>query len=214
MSILLLKDNVGLNGTHEETIYMCENDDYYVPFKYILYKNLDINIKTNIDYFINKYPKYNIVIDSRMVKTITYISNIVNDILIYSINNNEIISLTNFVMDKIGSSTILHVSECVSILNLFVFINYYCNNKPSWNCDIALKSIFHIPFLPNTLYIPSICEYINSYNNQNKIIMKANYININELIKIQDNIQPFKANVNDILYSLKYLNSQSNYILF
>ena len=42
--------------------------------------------------------------------------------------------------------------------NLFVFINYYCNNKPTWNCDVALKSIASIPFLPNALYIPSICN--------------------------------------------------------
>lgn len=211
---ILLKNNIGLNGTHAETIYMSEDEKYYVPFKYILYKNSDTNIKTNIEYFIKYYPLYNIIIDSRMIKTIAYISNIVDDILIYNINNNEVISLTNFVMDKIGASTILHISECVSILNLFVFINYYCNNKPTWNCDIALKSISSIPFLPNALYIPSICNYINSCNNRNKIIMKANYINIIEQIKVQDNIQPFKANINDILYSLKYLTSQSNYILF
>lgn len=215
-----IKDYIGLNGTYspENTILMCEKNDIYVPFKYSVYLNKDTNIKSNYDFFINHYTSSNIVIDSRMIKTITYIANTIDDILIYNINNNEVISLTQFVMDKTSSSKILNIQECINILNLFVFINFFCNNKPSWNCDIALNLLNNTKSsIPNSFSIPYIYKYIISCNQNTKNdvkIRKLKNINIQECIRIQDNIKPFKENIDDIIHSIKNLKDiDINYIL-
>jgi len=216
-----IKDYIGLNGTYQHTILMREIDDIYAPFKYELYLNNDTNIKSNCDFFINNYTKSNIIIDSRMIKTITYISNIIDDILIYNVNNNEIISLTQFVMDKTSSSKILNINDCVNILNLFVFINFFCNklsNKPSWNCDIALNLLNQLKLtIPNSFSIIYIYNYIISNINQNikdKKITKLKRINIQNYLKIQDEIHPFQGNIDDIIYSLNEMkNIGINYIL-
>ena len=214
-----IKDYIGLNGTYQNTILMCEKNDIYIPFNHTLYINSDNNLKSNYEFFVNNYTSSNIVIDSRMIKTITYISNIIDDILIYNVNNNEIISLTQFVMNKTTSSKILNINECINILNLFVFINFFCNNKPSWNCDIALNLLNQTKSsIPNSFSIPYIYNYITTCNNQNLKdgvkITKLKNINIQEYIKIQDNIHPFQANIDDIIHSLKNLKSVDiNYIL-
>ena len=215
-----IKDYIGLNGTYppETTILMCEKNDIYVPFRYIPYLNKDTNIKSNYEFFINHYTTANIVIDSRMVKTITYIANTIDDILIYNINNNEVISLTQFVMDKTSSSKILNIQECTNILNLFVFINFFCNNKPSWNCDIALNLLNNTKSsIPSSFSIPYIYKYIISCSQNIKSdtkIRKLKNINIQEYIKIQDNIKPFNENIDDIIHSIKNLKDiDINYIL-
>jgi len=221
---LFIKDYIGLNGLHslDRTILMCETNDIYVPFKYTPYISSDVKIKTNYEFFITNYTSFNIIIDSRMIKTITYIANTIDDILIYNINNNEVISLTQFVMNKTLSSKILNIHECVNILNLFVFINFFCNNKPSWNCDIALNLLpYTKSSIPNSFSIPYIYKYILTCVSQNKNdnmkLISPKKINIQSYIQIQDGIKQFQSDhytINDIVYSLKNLkNIDINYIL-
>ena len=216
-----IKDYIGLNGTYANTILMREKDDIYVPFPYTPYLKSDNDIKSNYNFFVEHYSSSNIVIDSRMIKTITYVSNIISDILIYNINNNEIISLTQFVMDKTTSSKILNINDCVNILNLFVFINFFCGklkNKPSWNCDVALNLLNQIKStIPHSFSIPYIYKYIltcSTSNGQDKVIRQLKRINIKEYLKIQDNMKPFEGTIDDVIHSLKDWKSVDvNYIL-
>ena len=124
-------------------------------------------------------------------------------------------------MDKTSSSKILNIQECINILNLFVFINFFCNNKPSWNCDIALNLLNNTKSsIPNSFSIPYIYKYVLSCNQNTKNdisnikIRKLKNINIQEYVKIQDNIKPFQENIDDIIHSIKNLKDiDINYIL-
>lgn len=217
MSIKLLKDYLGLNGTHKNNIIICEDDDIYIPFKYTAFKTLDINVKTNYDYFIDNYFDNNVLIDSRMIKTITYIANTITDILIYDVNKNEVITLTSYVLSKISASEILNLNECVSILNLYVFVTFFCANEVNWNCDNCIKAL-NVTYHNNisdlgVFSIDMLLTYLNLNVEIDKVVVKPKYIDLISSFKMHDNLQPLNTNIFNIIYSLKELYKNTKYIL-
>ena len=214
------KDKIGLNGTYLKTIYICENNDIYIPFddgNIEIFETNDSDVLTNYNCFIENYSSMNVLIDSRLVKTICYISNIIDNVLIYNVNNNEVISFSRYVIDKIG--TTLNVDECKEILNLYIIVTFFI--KLTWNCDLALKcvrKIKNIEILHGAFYLPYIIEYINEINNRinkgTKIVKKMKYVDIASKIKMKDGLTKITESIEDILYSLREIDKESHFILF
>ena len=209
------KDYIGLNGTHPSTVYICQNNDIYIPFDVETFITNDENILTNYNHFINNYTTKNILIDSRLIKTICYISNIIDDILIYDTNTNEIISFSRYVIDKMG--TILNIEECKEILNLYIFVIFFI--KTTWNCELALKcirKIKNVKIIYSSIYLPYIIDYVEEINKKStnsRIVKKMKYIDITSEIKIKDGIKKLNGGIDDILYSLREIDKESHFIL-
>jgi len=207
------EDYTGLNGTYLNTIYICENDDIYIPFDVETFKTKDTNVLTNCNYFIQNYTTKNILIDSRLIKTICYISNIIDDILIYNVNTNEIISYSRYVIDKMG--TVLNIEECKQILNLYVIITFFI--KINWDCGLALRCIGKIKnkIIYSSLYLPYIIDYIEELNKKSsklQIVKKMKYIDMISEFKMKDGIKKINESIEDILYSLQEINKETHFI--
>lgn len=146
----------------ENTILIREIDDTYISGKYkiIICKNTDINKLFNI---FNKYREtHNILIDKRLDICIIYLLLKYNDdIFIYDINNNVILNIYQYSIDKYNLNKNDLNLEFIKKINIvyLLFQFYFKNSCINWNLTLLLKYMkldnsnyyFKLDFLINYL---------------------------------------------------------------
>lgn len=213
-----LKDYIGLNGTHIKTMYMCEVDDIYLTFADTLADTLtihtspDANVMTNYHTFITIYPHQNIIIDSRMMRTITYIAGVIDDLIIYNTDNNELMTLSRFVMSK-SSCKSLRVCDAIQFLHLYTFANYFV--KTQWNSSLAIKCVQQDAhhYLFNSMYVPHLISYLEAVITKSYFIKRPKYVDIKQYVQMQDDMCSIDGSAEDVLQSLKDIDKNTHHIL-
>ena len=211
-----LNNYVNSNGVKLDYLLFTEEDDIYIPFKYKLFKTKDVDVLTNYNEFIKNYYSTNIIIDYRMILTITYLVSDFNDILIYDIYTNKIITFNYYVVKKIfsGHSKLFDTTEIINLMYLNVFIRYFCSKiNLRWIPNLAIQCVKGKKYLKNAININSIIQYLNN-SNINKLKLTNEYENIPKKIKIKDGISEFQSkNIDNIINELNMLSKNSEFIL-
>lgn len=190
------------NGSYEKTIIIKGNINIYTLYDTFEYKTTDNMLLNNINFIKDNYKQNNIIISSELILTICYTVNLVtNDLYILNIYNNKVITLFEFIK-IIANNKELNLNQSLSLLNLYTFIKFFCDNKIKWDINKGISCLkTYIPgaFSKNDI-INYISKLIGDYNKNN------NKIDINKQILIKNNIQPFKNNIYEIYYNLYYAN--------
>ena len=209
-----INTNLSSNGIYSNTTYITELDDIYVNFKAKVYKTNDKSVKSNVDYITKMYYQTNIIIDSRMLLTITFASNIFQDLFIYNVNTNQVLTLYQFIKSKLLISKILTIDEYIDVLNLFMFIHYFCCQTIVWNSDLAIKSLSHP--LKNAFNVVMLESYLTLTMKSTKLrdVTKLEFIDIKKVLTSKTNItQLDNPKLSDILYSTRELLKTTKYIM-
>lgn len=190
------------NGSYDKTIIIKGNINIYTPYDSFEHKTTDNMLLDNINFIKNNYKQNNIIISSELLLTICYTSNLItNDLYILNIYNNKIITLFDFIK-TLANNKELNINQSLSLLNLYTFIKFFCDNKIKWDINKGISCLG--TFIPGAFSKNDIINYISKiirdYNKKN------NKININEQILIKNNIKPFRNNIYDIYYNLYYAN--------
>jgi hypothetical protein len=210
--------NNKINGTKNNTILLCENDDILVPFKHETKFVKDINPKSNLDYYINNAKEFNIVIDNRLILTISYLAFYIDDLLIYDTACNYVVSFNKFV-NKLLFNDHERIFDRLKITNLlftYSFIKYRCYDLClNWKIEIGLNTINNFNYLPHSYNIDYLLYYIQSVNPDIELIRNYKPKNISELFKINDNLTKLGLkNKNELLMELFTIKQfKSNYLL-
>lgn len=190
------------NGSYDKTIIIKGNINIYTHYDSFEHKTTDNMLLNNINFIKDNYKHNNIIISSELLLTICYTSNLItNDLYILNIYNNKIITLLDFIK-TLANNKELNINQSLSLLNLYTFIKFFCDNKIKWDINKGINCLgTYIPgaFSKNDI-INYISKIIRDYNKKN------NKINVNEQILIKNNIKPFRNNIYDIYYNLYYAN--------
>ena len=190
------------NGSYDKTIIIKGNINIYTPYDSFEHKTTDNMLLSNINFIKDNYKQNNIIISSELLLTICYTSNLItNDLYILNIYNNKIITLLDFIK-TLANNKELNINQSLSLLNLYTFIKFFCDNKIKWdiNKGISCLGTFISGAFSKNDIINYISKIIRDYNKKN------NKINVSEQILIKNNIKPFKNNIYDIYYNLYYAN--------
>lgn len=208
-----ISTNLNSNGIYSDTTYITELDDIYINFKAKVYKTNDKSVKSNVDYICQKYYQSNIIIDSRMLLTITYASNMFQDLFIYNVNTNQVLTLYQFIKSKLLISKILTIDEYIDVLNLFMFINYFCCQTITWNSDLAIKSISHSS--KNMFNVAMLERYLTLTIRSIKLrdVNKLEFIDIKKALTSKNNMaQLDRPKLSNVLYSTRELLKTTKYV--
>lgn len=209
-----INTNLNSNGIYNNTTYVTELDDIYINFKARVYKTSDKLVKTNVNYICEMYYQSNIVIDSRMLLTITFASNMFQDLFIYNVNTNQILTLYQFIKSKLLISKVLTIDEYIDILNLFMFVNYFCCQTITWNSDLAIKSLSQP--IKNMFNVVMLERYLTLTMQSIKLkdIGNLEFIDIKKVLTFKNNMtQLDRPKLYNILYSTRELLKTTKYIM-
>lgn len=210
--------NIKANGTKNKTIYFCETDNILVPFKYKKIIVKDNNPKTSLELYLKYNKNYNIIVDNRLILTISYLSFYIEDLLIYDTSCNYIISFNKFVNKLLfnDKERIFDYNKITNLLFTYSFIKYRCNNLCiNWKIDNGINSVNKFSYLKHSYNIDCLLDYIQSINSNLELIQHYKPKNISEDFKLNDNLGKLKLkNKNELLMELFNIKQfKSNYLL-
>lgn len=210
----LINTNLNSNGIYSNTTYITELDDIYINFKAKVYKTSDKTVKSNVNHICQEYYQSNIIIDSRMLLTITYAANMFQDLFIYNVNTNQVLTLYQFIKSKLLISKTLTIDEYIDILNLFMFINYFCCQTIIWNSDLAIKSLSHSS--KNMFNVVMLERYLTLTMRSLKLrdVSMLEFIDIKKVLTSKNNMtQLNRPKLTNILYSTRELLKTTKYVM-
>ena len=194
--------------------------------------NITRNLSTNTEVknkLINSNTKTNFVlIDSRCIKTITYLAYGHTGLFIYNVDNIKIETFLHYVNNKFftndNSYIITEYNKAINILFIYNFIKFFCKSLEFDYNQIKLKTIVdsvertNISILrmekPNFINIMYLYKYMEETSNRIRSFNKFKEIDIGNLVKIQDNIKPFpKTTQIGILIELKQMLENSKVLI-
>lgn len=198
--------NTKINGSKPKTIYICENDNVLIPFKCepILVK--DINPKSTLELYSKYNMDYNIVVDNRLLLTISYLAFYIDDMLIYDTSCNYIISFNKFVNKLLfnDKERLFNKHKIRNLLFTYSFIKFRCSNLYiNWKIDNGIETINKFNYLPHTYNINCLLDYIQSVNPNSELIPNYKTKNIVQAFKIGNNLTKLNLkNKNELLMEL------------
>lgn len=207
----------GSNGTKKEYLIISESDDVLVPFKYTFIESNDTNIKTNFDNYVKNIPRYNILIDCRMMITITYMSSYFNDVLVYDSGTNKIITFNTFSVKRLfaGQVKICDQDTIQSAMFIYIFVKFFCRKLAiNWSVSSAIRAVSGKKYLKHSINIRCLIDYLIDTKFDCCTHILTNYTHIADRMKIQDSIIPFDTTRNDLMMELREINKDSSFILF
>lgn len=210
--------NKKVNGTFKKTILITEKADILVPFK-VKYKFMNDNsVKSVLSFYLKYSEKYNILIDNRLILTISYLTFYVDDLLIYDSSSNKIISFYAFISKHIFNNKIriFDKNKLNNVFFIYTFIKIRCSKLfVNWKLENCITSVQKFNCIPTTVNIEVILDYLqNSEVGSLKYIQ--NYIpkDIYDSFFIDDNLKPLELkNKNELLMELIHINKyKSKYV--
>ena len=116
------------NGIKNNYVIFGEQDDVFINFDYTFFKTKDTNLKTNAEEYLKFIQYSNVLIDIRLSLTISYLSFLFDDILIYNS-----LDITKYMINMRLKHYYLYI---------ILFINFSQDNLLSCGIQILLLKQF------------------------------------------------------------------------
>lgn len=205
------------NGIRNDYVIFGEQDDVFVNFKYRFFETKDTNLKTNLNKYIEEIKKSNVLIDIRMSLTISYLSFMFDDILIYNSGTNTILTFNSYAVKTLfaGYNKIYDQYEIKTILFIYNFVyQFFSKQTPFiWNSDVAIKAVHDKPFMKKAINVEALIDYLSDV--KFNLATTTNYpaINIKECLRLDDDMKYFNSCQGNIFKELVDLRNVSKFIM-
>lgn len=208
-----------VNGTKKKTILITEKDDIIVPFdvKYAFFN--DNSIKTVLEFYLKKQKHYNILIDHRLLLTISYLTFYINDLLIYDTSSNKIITFYNFINKHIfnNKTRMFDIDKLNNVFFIYTFIKIRCNKLfVNWKLENCIETIQKSNCMTKTINIEALLNYLESSESGTfELIQNYTPKDIYESFFINDDLKPLDLkNKHELLMELLHIKRfKSKFIL-
>lgn len=198
--------NVKTNGSKQKTIYISENDNVLVPFQHECILVKDINSKSTLDLYLKYNEDYNVIIDNRLLLTISYLAFYIDDLLIYDTSCNYIISFHKFVNKLLfnDKERLFNKHKMTNLLFTYSFIKFRCQNLCiNWKIDNGIESVNKFNYIPYAYNINCLLDYIQLTIPNSELIPSYKSKNIAHFFKLNDDLKKINLkNKNELLMEL------------
>lgn len=205
------------NGIKNDYVIFGEQDDVFINFDYTFFKTRDVDLKTNIEEYLKIIQHANVLIDIRLSLTISYLSFLFDDILIYNSGTNSVLTFNSYAVKTLfaGHNKIYDQYEIKTLLFIYNFVyQFFSKQSPfMWNSDIAIKAVHNKPCLKNAINIETIIDYLNNIKFDLNTRSDISRIDIKQSLHIDDNMQYFKSCQGNIFKELIELKNITKYII-
>lgn len=208
-----------VNGTKRKTILITEKDDIIVPFD-VTYKFFDDNsIKSVLEFYLKKQKHYNILIDHRLLLTISYITFYIDDLLIYDTTSNKIISFYGFINKHIfnNKARMFDKNKLNNLFFIYTFIKIRCNKLfVNWKLENCIETVQNSICMTKTINIEALLNYLESSElGTFELIQNYTPKDIYNCFFIDDNLKPLNLkNKHELLMELLHIKKfKSKFIL-
>ena len=205
------------NGIKNNYVIFGEQDDVFINFDYTFFKTKDTNLKTNVEEYLKFIQHSNVLIDIRLSLTISYLSFLFDDILIYNSGTNSVLTFNSYAVKTLfaGHNKIYDQHEIKTLLFIYNFVyQFFSRQSPfMWNSDIAIKAVHNKQYLKNAINIETIIDYLNNIKFDLNVRSDISRINIKQSLYINDNMQCFKSCQGNIFKELIELKNISKFII-
>lgn len=194
------------NGSHIKNIMILEKYDILIPFEVELKFFNDNSAKTVLEYYIETSPKYNIIIDNRMLTTITYLSFFIEDLLIYDTSINKVVTFYKYINKQLfnNKERMFDRLKLSTTLYLYNFVKTRCNNLyVNWKLENCLNSVTKFSYIKYSFNIEILIDYLQTSNDDISIIHNYKSKDIYNEFMLKDNYQKLNLkNKNELFMEL------------
>lgn len=205
------------NGIRNNYVIFGEEDDVFVNFDYTFFKTRDIDLKTNLNKYIETVQNSNVLIDIRMNLTISYLSFIFDDILIYNSGTNTILSFNAYATKTLfaGYNKVFDQYEIKTILFIYNFVyQFFSKQTPFiWNSDMATKAVHNKPYMRKAVNVDAIIAYLDTIKFDLTTNSEIPAIDIKQCLRLNDNMQFFKSCQGNIFRELLDLRDHCKFVM-
>lgn len=212
-----LRHIIKTNGIKKNYVIFGEQDDVFIDFKYKFFQTKDTNLKTNVEEYIKTVQHSNVLIDIRLSLTISYLSFLFDDILIYNSGTNTVLTFNSYAVKTLfaGYNKIFDQYEIKTVLFIYNFVyQFFSKQTPfMWNSDMAIKAVHNKPCLKNAVNVEAIIDYLNNIKFDLSVKSNIPPIDIKKHLHLNDDMKCFESCQGNIFKELLDLKNTCKFIM-